>query len=140
METVVKTTTETKYKHRPSTDDVETQTDETRVGPPSMVGRSHAEVTETAHLLEALFGTAGATLAALWEALRRGDRFERSDAAFELADGFVVLFEWDGGIFHTEDPSSVAKDMRKLKRMLATDPRAIIVRALVGDIIVAQIP
>ena len=60
--------------------------------------------------------------------LRRGDRFERSDAAFELADGIVILFEWDG-VFHTADPARIAQDVRKLKRMLATDPRAIILRA-----------
>ena len=127
--------TKTTYRHTPPTDEAGTQTeteepevsDETCNGPPSMRGRSHAEVTVTSHLLEALFGTAGATLEALWAALRRGDRFERSDAAFELADGLVVLFEWDGGTWHGED--RIAQDMRKLKRMLATDPRAIIVRA-----------
>ena len=102
-------TTKTTYKHRPPTDEAETQTDadvtevadETCNGPPSMRGRSHAEVTVTSHLLEALFGTAGATLGTLWAALRRGDRFERSDAAFELADGLVVLFEWGAFNFHS---------------------------------------
>ena len=109
VETTVKTETETKYRHRPPTDEAETQTEteepevsnETCNGPPSMRGRSHVEVTVTSHLLEALFGTAGATLEALWAALRRGDRFERSDSAFELADDLVVLFEWGAFNFHS---------------------------------------
>jgi hypothetical protein len=102
-ETEVTTTTKTKYTHRPPTDSTGTQTDESRTHvpdeakPPSTTGRSHIEVTVTAHLLEALFGTASATLQALWATLRRGDAMERSDAAFELTDGLVVLFEWDGG-------------------------------------------
>ena len=101
--------TKTTYRHTPPTDEAGTQTDadvteqtsETCRGPPSMIGRSHAEVHVTTHLLEALFGTAGATLGTLWAALRRGDRFERSDSAFELADGLVVLFEWGAFNFHS---------------------------------------
>ena len=95
---------------------------------PSMTGRSHIEVTVTAHLLEALFGTSGATLETLWDALRRGDAFERSDSAFELAHGLIVMKEWDGGRWHTADPASIAKDIRKLNRQLAADKRAVIMR------------
>ena len=85
VETEVSTTTRTTYRHRPPTSAAGTQTDDVQhVGPPSMTGRSHIEVTVTAHLLEALFGTEGATLEALWAALRRGDALARSDAAFEL--------------------------------------------------------
>jgi len=119
-------TTKTKYHHRPSTDTTATQTDEPQadVSPPSMSRRSHIEVTVNAHLLEALFLPEGATLQALWGTLRLGDEMELTDACYDI--GRTLMFEWDGGMWH--DVDRIAKDIRKIKRMLAVDANAIILR------------
>lgn len=99
-----------------------------RVEPPSLTGRSDVEMRNTAHLLEVLWPDLNdrALLHAFWQALRTGDAHERSDSGIELADGLLLLFEWDGGAWHTEE--RVAKDIRKVNRMLASDPRAVVLR------------
>ena len=75
--TIVEETTETTMADAdaaqpPPTTGVPVAEGARRVDPPCMTGRSHIEVTVTAHLIEVLFGTEGATLEALWAALRRG--------------------------------------------------------------------
>ena len=91
---------------------------------PSTTGRSDVELRFNAHLLEALLGATGAALHTFWEMLHRGDAMGRTDGVFALADDFLVMSEWDGGLYHGD----TARDMRKLHRMLSVCQNALILR------------
>ena len=94
---------------------------------PSLIQRSKMELEMTAHLMEAALGTGGATLHGLWQALYDGDFYEHTDAVFELGRGKrKVMHEWDGVMWHT--PETLEKDVRKTRRMLASNSTAIILR------------
>ena len=94
--------------------------------PPDLSKRSKIEMEMTAHLMFALFGTVD--LHQFWAALRLGDEMGLIDSVIELPNGLHVLFEWDGGLYHTDDPNRVKGDIRKTVRMLERPLNALVVR------------
>jgi len=88
--------------------------------------RSKIEMEMTADLMLALLGTV--SLATFCAALCLGDEMGKADSAIRLANGFHVLFEWDGGCWHTEDPERVQGDVEKTIRMLVGCANALVVR------------
>ena len=99
---------------------------EPEVVPPNLKQRSQIEMQMTAHLMFALFGTVD--LYQFWAALRLGDEMGLIDSVIELPNGFHILFEWDGGLYHKDDPNQVRKDVEKTIRMLQRPLNALVVR------------
>lgn len=66
-----------------------------------ITGRSVVEMEMTAHILEALYRALyrkqGASLQSFWNALRMGDELERTDAVFELASAFTIMYSCSSG-------------------------------------------
>lgn len=96
------------------------------VVPPSLRQRSKIEMEMTSHLMFALFGTVD--LHHFWAALRLGDEMGKIDSVIELPNGLHILFEWDGGHWHTDDPDQVRRDVEKTVRMLERPLDALVVR------------
>ena len=94
---------------------------------PNLKQRSKIEMDMTAHLMFGMFGTV--SLEQYWAALRLGDEMGKIDAVIELPNGLHILFEWDGGLYHTDDPKKVKGDVEKTVRMLKRPLNALVVRA-----------
>ena len=93
---------------------------------PNLKQRSKMEMEMTSHLMFSLFGTVD--LYHFWAALRLGDEMGMIDSVVELPNGLHILFEWDGGLYHTDDPNQVRKDVEKTVRMLERPLNALVVR------------
>lgn len=93
---------------------------------PNLKQRSKIEMEMTAHLVFALFGTVD--LDHFWAALRLGDEMGLIDSVIELPNGLHILFEWDGGHWHTDDTKRVRWDIEKTVRMLERPLNALVVR------------
>jgi len=82
--------------------------------------RSLDEVCQTAYISDVLG-------IGIYDAMKKGDQWIRSDAAFDLADDLVLIYEHDPLYWHTDE----MRDCEKTKKLLNYE-NTLVVRARIG--------